>query len=47
MEVEDVNASELLREVAEENQTRKILDILKESKDLNEAIEKVKTLLEK
>ena len=46
-EVEDMNASELLREVAEENQTRKILDILKESTDLEEAIEKVKALLEK
>ena len=47
MEVEDVNASELLKEVAEENQTRKILDMLKESKDLDDAIEKVKALLEK
>lgn len=44
---EDMNASELLKEVAEENQTRKILDILKDSKDLEEAIEKVKALLDK
>ena len=44
---EDMNASELLKEVAEENQTRKILDILKESKDLEEAITKVKALLDK
>ena len=47
MEVEDENASELLKEVAEENQTRKILDILKECKDLDDAIDKVKALLDK
>ena len=39
--------SELLKEVAEENQTRKILEILNESKDLAEAKEKVKALLNK
>lgn len=44
---EDMNVSELLRELAEENQTRKILEILNESKDLEEAKEKVKALLNK
>ncbi len=44
---EDMNTSELLKETAEENQTRKILEIMKESKDLEEAIEKVKALLKK
>ncbi len=42
-----MNASELLKEVAEENQTRKILEIIKESKDKAEAELKVKALLEK
>lgn len=32
---------------AEENQTRKILELLNESKDLEEAKEKVKSLLDK
>lgn len=44
---EDMNTSELLKEVAEENQTRKILQILSECKDLEEAKEKVKSLLDK
>ena len=44
---EDMNLSELLKELAEENQTRKILEILNESKDLEEAKEKVKALLRK
>ena len=44
---EDMNTSELLKEVAEENQTRKILEILNECKDLTEAKEKVKALLKK
>lgn len=44
---DEMNAVEILKEVAEENQTRKILEILKESKDLNEAIEKVKALIKK
>ena len=42
---EQMNVGEMLREVTEENQTRKILDIMRECKDLNEAIEKVKALL--
>ncbi len=44
---EEMNVGELLREVAEENQTRKILEILSECKDLEEAKEKVKALLNK
>lgn len=44
---EEMNTSELLREVIEENQTRKILEILNESKDLAEAKEKVRALLNK
>ena len=44
---EEMNTSELLREVIEENQTRKILEILNESKYLVEAKEKVRALLNK
>lgn len=43
----EMNIGEMLKEVSEENQTRKILEILKECKDLSEAIEKVKALLNK
>lgn len=43
----EVNLGEQFREVTEENQTRKILDILEKSKDLEEAIEKVRALLNK
>ncbi len=44
---EEMNVGELLKETAEENQTRKILEILNECKDLDEAKEKVKALLKK
>lgn len=44
---EEMNTSELLKEVVEENQTRKILEILNDCKDLAEAKEKVKALLNK
>ena len=44
---DDMNLAELLKQTAEENQTRKILEILHESKDLDEGIEKVKSLLNK
>lgn len=47
MDNEDMNLGELLKETAEENQTRKILAILEESKDLEDAKEKVKALLKK
>lgn len=42
---EEMNISELLKQVAEENQTRKILEILNECKDLEEAKAKIKALL--
>nr|DAJ81958.1 MAG TPA: hypothetical protein [Caudoviricetes sp.] len=45
--MEDMNVGELLKEVAEENQTRKILEILEGCKDLAEAKDKVKALLNK
>ena len=44
---EEMNLGEQLRELAEENQTRKILEILNDSKDLADAKEKVKALLNK
>ena len=44
---DNMNVGEMLREVSEENQTRKILEILEKSKDLGEAIEKVRALLNK
>lgn len=44
---EDMNLGELLKDIAEENQTRKILEILNECKDIEEAKEKVKALLSK
>ena len=44
---EDMNVGELLKETAEENQTRKILEILNECKDLAEAKERVKAPLNK
>lgn len=44
---EELNLGEMLREVTEENQTRKILEILNSCKDLDEAKEKVKALLNK
>lgn len=43
----EMNLAEMLKAIAEENQTRKILEILSECKDLAEAKEKIKTLLEK
>ena len=45
--MEDMNVGELLKEVAEENQTRKILEILEGCKNLAEAKDKVKALLNK
>ena len=44
---EEMNIGEQFRIVTEENQTRKILEILRDSKDLEEAVEKVKALLNK
>ena len=45
--MEDMNTAELLKETAEENQTRKILGIMKESQTLEEAIQKTEALLNK
>lgn len=45
MENEEMNLGEMLRELAEENQTRKILEILEDCKDLDEAKQKIKALL--
>ncbi len=42
-----MNTAEILKEVIEENQTRKILEILEHSKDLNEGIKKIKELFKK
>ena len=47
-EMEDeMNQTEALVEKTEENQTRKILDIMEHSGDLQEAIAKVRDLLKK
>lgn len=46
MEKDDMNLAELLKETVEENQTRKILAILTESENLENAKEKVKALLQ-
>ena len=40
-----MNSSEMIRELAEENQTRKILEILENCKDLDDAKQKIKALL--
>lgn len=45
--MEGMNLGELLKEVTEENTIRKILDILNDCKDLEEAKEKIKALLNK
>lgn len=44
---EEMNLGEILKETVEENQTRKILEILSESGSLDEAREKVRALLNK
>lgn len=43
--MDEMNVGELLVEEAKENRTREILEILSESKDLEDATEKVKALL--
>lgn len=45
MENKEMNSSEMIRELAEENQTRKILEILENCKDLDDAKQKIKALL--
>ena len=44
---EEMNLGELLKETAEENQTRKIIEILNECETLEEAKKKIKALLNK
>ncbi|MCD8013904.1 MAG: protein phosphatase [Lachnospiraceae bacterium] len=44
---EDMNISEILVQMTEDNQTRKILEILNECKDIEEAKKKVRELLNK
>lgn len=44
---EEMNLGEQLKELAEENQTRKILEILNTCETLEDAREKVKALLNK
>ncbi len=44
---EEMNQTEAFQKVVEENQTRKILEIVKESKDKEEAVKKIKALLNK
>lgn len=45
VKMEEMNTGELLVQQTRENTTRKILEILNESKDLEEAKQKVKDLL--
>lgn len=45
--MDEMNLGEMLKELAEENQTRKILEILDGCKTVEEAREKVKALLNK
>ena len=47
MDFEEMNMTEALIEKTEENQTRKILEIIRESKDKEEAVNKVQELLKK
>lgn len=44
---EEMNLGELLKETVEENQTRKILEIVNDSENLEEVKEKIKALLKK
>lgn len=46
-ENEEMNLAELLKQTAEENQTRKILELLDDCKTIEEAKEKVRALLTK
>lgn len=44
---EEMNTGEMLRELAEENQTRKILEIVETCKTVEEVKEKIRALLNK
>ncbi len=41
------NVAEVLKELVEENQTRKILEVLNDCKNLDEAKQKIKEMLNK
>lgn len=45
--MDEMNIAELFEKKTEENQTRKILEILNTCKDLEDAKEKIKALLNK
>lgn len=45
--MEDMNVGELLVKEAKENQIRQVLEILNDCKELDEAKEKIKALLNK
>ncbi|MCL1924306.1 MAG: protein phosphatase [Defluviitaleaceae bacterium] len=44
--MEELTATEVAVTLAEENQTRKILELVEKSKDKEEAVEKIRTLLQ-
>lgn len=44
---DEMNTAEVLRDEAKENRTREILELMRNSKTLEEAVEKVKALLNK
>lgn len=44
---DEMNTAEVLRDEAKENRTREILELMLNSKTLEEAVEKVKALLNK
>lgn len=44
---DEMNTAEVLRDEAKENRTREILELMRNSKMLEEAVEKVKALLNK
>jgi len=44
---DDMNTGELLVKQTQENQTRKILELVKDSKDVTEAVKKIEALLVK
>ena len=45
-ELEEMNVGEMLVKITEENQTRKILELLNDCNDLEEAKKRVKALLD-
>ena len=44
--MEEMELAELFAQKCEENQTRKVLEILEHSNDLDEAIDKVRALIQ-